>query len=480
MRTGFAVVMLMFLLGAAPATQPLPPTAVPRRDFLAAFSRLDAAYAARRIGDPEARASLHRAVDQAVEQHLTVRTRQAVQTLNELADSLEPAPVSPAEKLARSLHVSLTPPVAWQNRPSVMRVRVARMYRVDASLPVEFRLVIRSEQDQRQTILDVRMRIADDSPFTLTRATPRADPGRYRIELIAPDGARHFAGHWTVAASSLTALAQVNDRRIASIIPGSREIYHAITTCMGRNGILTDDPNYDSALHPLIDPIELSRQVGPELESIRNGVNPYTGREGDWWNSVMVGGRGVWTRMYVPAQVKQRQPMPLVIALQRIGPEDWDIIDSANGRIRELADKHGFIVAAPRASLLTRYPLAFVNIVEAISAIYPIDASRVYIIGHSHGAPVAVEMGSQNPDKIAGMVLIAGSNLGNVKKLPRTLVYSGGIDRFFPADGAREMVAKARNAGIRVEHRTNPTSGHVLLVDDVMDEAVEWLLKPAD
>lgn len=481
MRTNFALAVLLILLGAAPATQPLPPTAIPRRDFLAAFARFDAAYAAHKFDDPAARAAIHRAVDQAMERHLMAKPASAIQALNELTDSLNPAPAGNyAAALARSMHVNISPPVAWQNRPSVMRLRVARMYRVDAPLPIDFRLVIRAEQNAVQPILDVPMRVADDSPFSLVRATPQAEPGRYRIELVAPDGTAHLAGWWTIAPSSLDALRGVNDRKLVSLVPKSRELHYAITTCLGRNSLLRDQIDETSSAQDRMDPVAISREVKSEIEAIAGGANPYATRTGDWWTAVRIGPLLVPVRIYVPEQAKQRQPMPLVIAFQQMGLEDREFIDSAGGRIKQLADQHGFIVAAPRTSLLARNPGTFDNFVDAMSSFYSIDAKRVFVIGHSNGTQVAADIGSRNAAKVAGMVLIAGPNLAGFTKLPRTLMYSGGLDPFFTAEQGQESVAQARKSGIRIEHRINPQSGHVLLVDDVMDEALEWLLKPAD
>ena len=76
------------------------------------------------------------------------------------------------------------------------------------------------------------------------------------------------------------------------------------------------------------------------------------------------------------------------------------------------------------------------------------------------------------------MALISGADFSGVTRLPRTLLYSGGVDPFFPPTQAQSLAAVAKQAGLPVELRSVGDSGHLLLADDVLEEAVKWLLAP--
>jgi len=147
------------------------------------------------------------------------------------------------------------------------------------------------------------------------------------------------------------------------------------------------------------------------------------------------------------------------------------------GRIKNLAEQHGFVVASPLNSPLSAQPTVFDALIDSVAADYPIDRSRIYLIGHSMGAGVALAWSKLRTDKVAASALIAGVGRFNAKdKLPPILLIAPELDGLIPARSIIASGEQAKGFGLPVECREIKDYGHTLVVGHVLPEVVEWLL----
>ncbi len=228
------------------------------------------------------------------------------------------------------------------------------------------------------------------------------------------------------------------------------------------------------------EPDNLFRSLTAEARSIVRNENPYTNRRGDLWRPYFIADQPAPMRLFCP---EHREPpaegWPLVIALHGAGGNEHMFMSGYGaGRIRQLAEQHGFVVASPQNSPLSAQPAVLDALVESIAADYPIDRSRVYLIGHSMGAGVALAWSKLRHDRIAATALIAGVGRFNAKDtLPPTLLIAPELDGLIPARSIIAAAEQAKGFGLPVECREIKDYGHTLVVGHVLPDVIDWLLK---
>ncbi|HEX8912794.1 MAG TPA: alpha/beta fold hydrolase, partial [Humisphaera sp.] len=205
--------------------------------------------------------------------------------------------------------------------------------------------------------------------------------------------------------------------------------------------------------------------------------DPYRRRTGDFWRVAAGGGYVIPLRVYAPAAAADDTPRPLLVVLHGMGGDENMFLDAyGRGRIKALADQHGFVVASPNAYQISGKPELFYEVLEAMTLNYSIDPKRVYVLGHSMGAMAAGRIASR-PGAVAAAVLIAGPAPDKVPAdAAPMLLIAGDADRIVPAPRVRQSVERLKAAGRSVEYREKAGWGHTLVVPEVLPEAVEWLL----
>jgi predicted esterase len=156
-------------------------------------------------------------------------------------------------------------------------------------------------------------------------------------------------------------------------------------------------------------------------------------------------------RILAPAKSRNNSPMPLVIALHGAGGTENLFFDGyGNGKIVSLCEQRGWLLVAPRCGQFGGGP-NLPAVINELRRRYPIDADKVFLVGHSMGAAFAVQAACQEPTRFAGVVALGGSGFvrpsENLKKLP---FYLGCGTEDFALSGARSLKARLEKAG--VEH----------------------------
>jgi dienelactone hydrolase len=172
-----------------------------------------------------------------------------------------------------------------------------------------------------------------------------------------------------------------------------------------------------------------------EAEAVVGGMNYYgKGRPGEFWLSLAVRGRGVPVRIRVPEQAKQGKPLPLVIALHGAGGSENMFFDGyGNGAVARLAARRGWIVVATRDGLTD-------GVIDALARLYPVDRSKVFLVGHSMGAGQAVAAASKNPDRYAAVAALGGGGVVRPSEAVTKLPFYVGIGKSdFALPSARSL-----------------------------------------
>jgi len=178
---------------------------------------------------------------------------------------------------------------------------------------------------------------------------------------------------------------------------------------------------------------------------------------------------------------------PVIVALHGAGGNEHMFLEAYGaGRLAELADSLGFVVISPFTPALGQAPGGLAGLLDAAEAEFPVDRSRVYLLGHSMGAGVAWNLVRRDPGVAQGVVCLAGPCGGGAPRTggegpggwPPLLVVGGALDPIAPPARLEAAAAEGRASGVGVEVRIQANQGHTLLVGAVLDEVVRWLLEP--
>jgi len=203
-------------------------------------------------------------------------------------------------------------------------------------------------------------------------------------------------------------------------------------------------------------------------------------------------------RVYVPTTYKKAQPMPLVVALHGLGATEDSFFDSYSRVTPRLAEQHGFLLVAPlgfrvdgfygsqimgagNAEAKRRTELSEKDVLAVLArmkAQYPVDDSRIYLIGHSMGAIGTWTLGAKYPDVWAALVPFAGVGspltAAKMKAIPQYVVH-GDADPTVNVNGSRTMVVALKAAGANVTYVEVPGGNHTDVVVPYLPKAFEFL-----
>ncbi len=149
---------------------------------------------------------------------------------------------------------------------------------------------------------------------------------------------------------------------------------------------------------------------------------------GAFSGTVTVDGRDRTFRLYVPSTLPESEAVPLVIGMHGgLGSGEQFARDA---RFDEQAERGRFIAVYPdgtgRGPLGLRTwnagtccgtaveqqvdDIAFIGaLLDHLAARLPVDAARVFVVGHSNGAMMALRLACEMPARIAAVASVAGS-----------------------------------------------------------------------
>ncbi len=216
-------------------------------------------------------------------------------------------------------------------------------------------------------------------------------------------------------------------------------------------------------------------------EAVAKGKPYFTpDRPGDHWITVPTGEKGktlTRCRLFVPEKLDAKKPVPLVLALHGAGGSENLFFEGYGaGHIVKLCKERGWLLVAPGSGLgfgLTPAP-PFGDIIDELAKRYPVDAKRVYIVGHSMGASMTVDAIQKNPGKFAAAACLGGA--GTIRKaeafdgLP---LFVGVGDKDFALMSSKALHAAAEKTKAKATLKEYPDVEHLVIVREALGDVFE-------
>jgi len=236
-------------------------------------------------------------------------------------------------------------------------------------------------------------------------------------------------------------------------------------------------------------------RIEAELSALAKGENPFTRERGEVEGAYQApDGKLFPYRLYVPRSYDGTSAKPLVVMLHgALGDERYyfsGLFDPA--LIKGEADRRGYILVGVNGR--GRFSLSPDDVFEVINAVtrdYKIDASRIYLTGHSIGGFGTWVVASSRPELFAAIAPVSGGPpaqgdaltalLAKLKATPAVVVH-GAQDGIAPVQGSRVMSAAAEKAGLKVSYLEVPDGDHLSVVATTFPAIMDFFennVKPA-
>jgi predicted esterase len=226
------------------------------------------------------------------------------------------------------------------------------------------------------------------------------------------------------------------------------------------------------------------------LSELAKGQNPFTRDRGEIEGAYQAANGSLFPyRLYVPRGYDGASATPLVVMLHgALGDERYyfgGLVDAA--AIKAEADSRGWILVGLNGR--SRFGSSQEDVFEVINAVtrdYKIDASRVYLLGHSTGGASAWLTASSKPELFSAITSISSGApaqgdeltalLRKLKGRPALIVH-GAQDGIAPVQLSRTMAKAAEKAGVKVTYLEVPDGDHLSVVASTFQSAMEFFDK---
>jgi pimeloyl-ACP methyl ester carboxylesterase len=432
--------------GNAPATRGwLAPDQEARFELGQRLRAFETAWERERNAEARARAVPH--LDAAVKSFFSFRLDQAAQRLDQARFALQSAS-EPAQPIAWATSLAVRPETRLLDGGArSLGISLASFYKVQQGAPKEATVRCSLRDSAGKTVAAIEDGMAEE-PWRRGLSLPALPEGDYQLAVEVVVGKQHVplnpqtvsvaanaAGRLKALENGLAQLTAKADSTQSASIAAHLRILQALLAKK------TLETNYPAA--------RLLGEAEAALQAVSAGRDYFgKGRPGEFWITLADGRYTMPVRIMAPDAAAAGKPLPLVVALHGAGGSENMFFDSyGNGKIVELCRRRGWLLVAPRLSFLGP-TMPWKGMFAEIGKLYPVDARRVFVVGHSMGAAQAVNLAQQADNPLAAVAAVSGGGLvGKPGPWRSTAFLVAAGDRDFGLAGARRLSQALRTAG---------------------------------
>lgn len=422
--------------------------------------------------DPVARQRALKDLPQVTTQFFSFRFGEAGRTLDLATHALKSdAPLSADALLARSLFPDLESRFVDADQKQLSLV-VKPFYPVaGATMPVTVRVRVAGGTEVTAT--------ADTFPVTVTVPLPPPKGRGSDSELSLVTTAGKEEGRVVVWVSR----AMRRTGRVAEIRLASDALLKFTTieeaTARDRHRMLADlvEGNVAETDIP-------AARLLAEAEALRDGKPYFTpDKPGQFWLSVPLGDKKTAPlRVFVPKGLAAAKPVPVVFALHGAGGSENLFFEGYGaGHIVKECEKRGWFLVATRSGLGFNSAPPVPEILEHLSKRYPLDAKRVFVVGHSMGAGQTVGLVQKHPKLFAGAAALGGGgSVRDASAFASLPVFVGVGDKDFALGGAKALHKSLVSGGAKAAaYKEYAGVEHMVIVREALPDVFEMFDRAA-
>jgi pimeloyl-ACP methyl ester carboxylesterase len=245
-----------------------------------------------------------------------------------------------------------------------------------------------------------------------------------------------------------------------------------------------------------IDPVAEFDLIEARLAALARGENPFAAERGEIERAYQASdGKLIPYRLYVPQGYDGKSARPLAVLLHgSLGDERYFFSDLFDPQaVKGEAERRGYLLASVngRGRFSGYRDLAADDPLEVAAAVmrnYQVDASRIFLAGHSMGGFGAWLVAARKPELFAALAPMSAGPpaqgdalnalLEKVKPLP-ALVVHGAKDGIVPPEFSKKMVEAAKKAGLQVTYLEVPDADHLTIIGASFGAVLDFFDKHA-
>ncbi|MEY3175460.1 MAG: hypothetical protein RLZZ436_3374 [Planctomycetota bacterium] len=196
-------------------------------------------------------------------------------------------------------------------------------------------------------------------------------------------------------------------------------------------------------------------------------------RSHDLWLTLARGNKAVPTRIRSPRQ--SSGPLPVLFVFHGAGGSENMFFETygAGRTVREAVDR-GWLVVSPGQGLLG-LALDVPDLLNTLEPWFPIDRSRVMLLGHSMGASQVIRQMQRHPDASIAAVALGGGGRFSTPNPPSAAWFVAAGKEDFGRPGARLLHQSLVSAGLPSTWREYPDVEHLAIVQAAIPAVFQFL-----
>jgi predicted esterase len=426
---------------------------------------------------PEQRVAAVSPLKVAVNSFFSLRLAEAGRQLDNawLAVRGPAAPPSALEQAVIGLQL-LPTPVCADVLHAGLRIQLTPFYETTAQPPSAASLLLAIHDASGKVLAETSIPLSE-AVLGADWATPALPAGDHTLKARIRDDSGEFALPECIVSRipefssrleqlqtlSKSAAAPPEDVRQAVIVATSRST--AATAAALQQGRLQETD------YPILERINLCEKLN--AESPAADLLLQHSRSRDLWLTLARGNKAVPTRIRGPRE--SSGPLPVLFVFHGAGGSENMFFETygAGRTIREAVNR-GWLVVAPGQGLLG-LSLDVPDLLNALEPWFPIDRTRVMLLGHSMGAAQVIRQMQRHPDTSMAAVALGGGGRFSARQLPTAAWFVAAGEEDFGRSGARQLHQSLVSSGIPSLWREYPDVEHLAIVQAAIPEVFQFL-----